>query len=559
MITLARTPRAGVALAALLLTGVHVVVPKVAQGAPSEAVLRTPAGEFQPAKESRYMAWERNTSQRPSHYDVYARVGRGRPFKVNSAGTGAANGGISAGRLVYQQFRRGRSDLKLYNLATRRRSNPRRGVNTAAWEYWPSMSGQWLLFGRLKPKENARQIVLYNLATGASRRLARTKSKRLFLAPGQVSGKFAVWAKCSPKRCNVFRYNSVTKSTSKVPNPGGSQHAPSVTREGVVYFARANSRRCGSAVRLMRFKPGKGSKRVTRLQAGVDIGDTYADTDSFGNLEVLFDRFKCGKQTASDLFSLGFPRMVKLSASVEGDGRVTSSPAGIDCPAKCSRQLRAGTKVTLQARPATAADTFVGWEGACRGTGPCTVTLSTSKSVTARFQRNFGLSVATEGTGAGRVESDPPGISCGSGGGECSHSFPAGTQVVLRADADTGSVFVRWEGACDGASPSCTVTIDGSQSVVAVFDVVPTFPLGVSVAAGGGSVASSPAGIDCPGDCSQSYDQGTSVTLQARPAVGFGFAGWGGDCSATTGPTCDVTMNGPRSVSASFDPVVPSP
>jgi Fe-S cluster biogenesis protein NfuA len=556
MITLAQVRRAGVALAVVLLTGVHVLVPKAAQSAPPEAVVRTSAGEFQPAKESRYMAWERNTSQRPSHYDVYARIGRGRPFKVNSAGTGAANGGISAGRLVYQQFTRGRSDLKLYNLAARRRSNPRRGVNTAAWEYWPSMSGKWLLFGRLKPNTNARRIVLYNLATGASRKLASTKSKRLFLAPGQVSGKFAVWAKCSPKGCNVFRYNSETKSTSKVPNPGASQHAPSVTPGGIVYFARASSRRCGSHVRLMRFRPGKGSTRVTRLRSGVDTGDTYVYTDPFGNSEVLYDRFKCGKRTASDLFSVAFPRMVKLSASVEGAGRITSSPAGINCPGTCSKQLRAGTKVTLEAQPSTGAGTFVGWGGACSGTGPCTVTLDASKSVTARFETRFDLSVDKQGTGGGMVDSQPAGISCGP---ECSHSFPAGTEVVLRANADPGSVFVRWEGACNGASPSCAVTIDGSQSVVAVFDLVPTFPLDVSDPGAGGSVTSSPGGIDCPGDCSQSYDQGTSVTLRATPGADFTFGGWGESCSGTTGPTCDVTMNGARSVSARFDPVAPPP
>jgi hypothetical protein len=416
------------------------------------------------------------------------------------------------------------------------------------------MSGQWLLFGRLKPNTNARRIVLYNLATGASRKLASTKSKRLFLAPGQVSGQFAVWAKCSPKRCNVFRYNSETKSTSKVPNPGASQHAPSVTPGGIVYFARASSRRCGSHVRLMRFKPGKGSTGVTRLKSGVDIGDTYVYTDPFGNSEVLYDRFRCGKQTASDLFSVGFPRMVRLSASVEGDGRITSSPTGINCPGTCSKQVRAGTKVTLQAQPSTSAGTFVGWGGACSGTGPCTVTLNASKSVTARFETRFDLSVAKQGTGGGMVDSQPAGISCGP---ECTHSFPAGTEVVLRANADPGSVFVRWEGACQNTSATCSVAIDGARSVTAVFDLAPTFPLDVSVA-GVGSVVSSPGGINCPGDCSHAYLGGSSVTLEATPGAGFTFGGWGGSCSGTS-PTCAVSMDGARSVSARFDPVAPPP
>jgi hypothetical protein len=551
MITQARSTRAAVALLVLLLSGALVAVPGTAQSAPSDAVVRTAAGEFQPAKESRYMAWERNTAQRPSHYDVYARVGRGPSFKVNSAGTGAANGGISGGRLVCQQFTRRRSDLKLYDLSARRRSNPPRGVNTAAWEYWPSMSEQWLLFGRLNPKRGKRTILLHNLGAGTARKLAGTKSKRIFLAPGQVNGRFAVWAKCSSKRCNVFRYNSVTKSTLRVTNPGVSQHAPSVTRDGVVHFARTNSRRCGSGVRLMRFKPGRGAKRVTRLKGGTDIGDTYSYTDPFGNAEVLYDRFRCGKQTASDLFSVGFPRMVSLSASVEGDGRITSTPAGISCPATCTKELRAGTRVTLTARPATSAGRFVGWGGACSGMGPCTVTLDASKSVTARFETSFTLTVAKQGAGGGVVDSQPAGISCGTA---CSHSFPAGTDVELRANPSPGSVFVRWEGACTGNSASCSVALDGPRNAVAVFDPAPTFSLDVSIA-GPGSVASSPGGINCPGDCSHAYVQGTSVTLDATPSAGFAFGGWGGSCSGTS--TCVVTMDGARSVSARFDPIIP--
>lgn len=45
---------------------------------------------------------------------------------------------------------------------------------------------------------------------------------------------------------------------------------------------------------------------------------------------------------------------------------------------------------------------------------------------------------------------------------------------------------------------------------------------------GGGTVTSSPAGIDCGADCDESYDLGTQVTLTATPAAGSSFAGWSG-------------------------------
>jgi hypothetical protein len=67
-----------------------------------------------------------------------------------------------------------------------------------------------------------------------------------------------------------------------------------------------------------------------------------------------------------------------------GTGTVTSSPAAINCGASCSASYAAGTAVTLTATPA-AGSTFAGWNGACSGTGACTVTMSSGESVTATF------------------------------------------------------------------------------------------------------------------------------------------------------------------------------
>ncbi len=69
-----------------------------------------------------------------------------------------------------------------------------------------------------------------------------------------------------------------------------------------------------------------------------------------------------------------------------GGGRVTSSPAGIDCGASCSASFPAGTKVKLT--PASdATSNFAGWGGACSGTGVCEVTLESNQTVTAAFNK----------------------------------------------------------------------------------------------------------------------------------------------------------------------------
>lgn len=67
-----------------------------------------------------------------------------------------------------------------------------------------------------------------------------------------------------------------------------------------------------------------------------------------------------------------------------------------------------------------------------------------------------------------------------------------------------------------------------------------------------GTVTSSPAGINCGTTCSASFGPGTVVTLTARAIANRVFAGWGGACSGTA-PTCTVTMDAGKTVSASFN------
>jgi hypothetical protein len=72
---------------------------------------------------------------------------------------------------------------------------------------------------------------------------------------------------------------------------------------------------------------------------------------------------------------------------------------------------------------------------------------------------------------------------------------------------------------------------------------------------GTGTVTSSPAGITCGADCSESYPGGTVVTLTAAPASGSTFSGWSGACSGTA--PCTVTGNTPISVTATFTLIPP--
>jgi hypothetical protein len=66
---------------------------------------------------------------------------------------------------------------------------------------------------------------------------------------------------------------------------------------------------------------------------------------------------------------------------------------------------------------------------------------------------------------------------------------------------------------------------------------------------GNGTVVSLPAGIACPGDCSEDYATGTLVTLTATPDTGSVFVGWTGDSGCGDGK---VTLDAGKSCTATF-------
>jgi hypothetical protein len=98
-------------------------------------------------------------------------------------------------------------------------------------------------------------------------------------------------------------------------------------------------------------------------------------------------------QSVTATFTALFPLSVSLAGS--GSGTVTSSPTGINCGRMCSSSFVSGTAATLTATP-NGASNFIGWSGACSGTGTCTVTMNAAASVTATFAlQDFSLTPAS--------------------------------------------------------------------------------------------------------------------------------------------------------------------
>jgi hypothetical protein len=242
---------------------------------------------------------------------------------------------------------------------------------------------------------------------------------------------------------------------------------------------------------------------------------------------------------------------ITVSKSGTGTGTVTSSPPGIDCGSDCSEPYNQGTIVTLTATP-DAGSTFWGWSGDCSNTGPCAVTMNASKTVTAIFQlqptEQYSLTVNKTGTGIGTVTSDPSGINCGE---DCNEAYNQGTNVTLTATPASGSTFGGWSGDADcsdgvvvmNANKTCTATFN-PQLVGYTLTVIKS-------GTGSGTVTSSPAGINCGSDCSETYTKVQKVKLTAKADATSTFTGWSdGGCSGTK--TCTVTVDSEITVTASF-------
>ena len=246
---------------------------------------------------------------------------------------------------------------------------------------------------------------------------------------------------------------------------------------------------------------------------------------------------------------------VTLSTILQGNGAgsISSSPAGIACGTDCTEDYDNGTTVTLTAT-AGSGSAFAGWTGCDSMSGmTCTVMMSAAKTVTATFNlqtQTFPLTVGKAGAGGGTVTSSPAGINCGA---DCSESYNSGTTVTLTAAAATGSAYGSWNGCNSVAGAICTVSMTAAKTVTVTFNLQPqTFALTVGKAgAGGGTVTSSPAGITCGADCSESYNSGTTVTLTPAAATGSVFGSWSG-CNSVSGEI-SVSMSTARTVTATFN------
>jgi len=168
-------------------------------------------------------------------------------------------------------------------------------------------------------------------------------------------------------------------------------------------------------------------------------GTTNLDT-------VLMDANKTVKATFSQIPAGQY----EIRRTIAGSGVVVAEPPG--------PYYSSGAVVTLRAR-ATSGSRFSGWSGDMSGMDTMvTITVNGHKSVIATFAKLKILKLNIRLSQHGGVVLEPPG-----------GTYVEGSQVLLRAQAETGWEFYEWTGDVNGATNPQIVTLNENKEIKAVF------------------------------------------------------------------------------------------
>jgi hypothetical protein len=219
-----------------------------------------------------------------------------------------------------------------------------------------------------------------------------------------------------------------------------------------------------------------------------------------------------------------------------------------------------GTAVTVTAAPA-ANNELASWGQACAGKPvdqPCSLVITGVTNVLATFQKKKFPVTLTFNSIEGGTGSVTGGLTCASGGGECTTLVEYGSDLTIAAVEGPNSVFDGFIG-CEGAASPCELEdIDGPRNVTVTFKSATSnlYTLFVSKVNGqGGTVTGGGGQINCGATCSAGFTANSTVNLTVTSGANYDFTAFSGGTCALNQGTCSVTMdaNG-KQFSATFTP-----
>ena len=255
---------------------------------------------------------------------------------------------------------------------------------------------------------------------------------------------------------------------------------------------------------------------VVQLTATPSGGQSFVGWagDATGSTNPLSVTMTSAKNISA-IFTVG------LTTNIVGGGSIAKSPN--------QTNYTYGSTVQLTATPAVGYS-FAGWSGdTTAATNPLPLPMNRDRNVTATFTPNsYTLTVGTVGSGS--VAKNPN-----------QATYTHGTLVQLTATPAVGYGFTGWSGDTTASTNPLPVPMIANKNLTATF-TINSYTLNVATV-GTGSVSKNPN--------QATYTHGTLVQLTATPGVGYTFAGWSGDTTATTNPL-PVPMIANKNLTATF-------
>ncbi|MEI7513184.1 MAG: hypothetical protein WCJ74_01005 [bacterium] len=232
------------------------------------------------------------------------------------------------------------------------------------------------------------------------------------------------------------------------------------------------------------------------------------------------------KTTASPIYT--------LTISTVGPGEVTDF--GVIHTTNMLLPCGKGTEFELGAFYDKRIAKFIGWSGACSGTGNCNIIMDSSKTVTAIF-----ASLSTTTTPPTPTPVTPPVVTTPTPSTITPVTFP----VVTTPTTPTTITSVTPPVVVTPTTPTPISPTPPTVTPTPVTNppIIYTYTLSVAKPTEGVITSLTDYGIECPGtSCAKEYPQNTTVILKASNMDPL-WGEWGGDCAGETGMYCHLFMD----------------
>ena len=286
-------------LVALLAVGILLVpVAALAVGITPVKVLDKPGSELTPFRNAAYLLYTADTKTRPAHWDVFAKpLAGGAPVRVNATGFNGWAGGFDPGSnaVIYQEWNKSTSDIRLYDLDTQSLLPVPRALHTKAWESSPHISSTYFSFLREVKTAGVWYFHLYiTPRTGGPLTLVASIREHAnqtvdndFLGDHYVS-----WTVCTAT-CTVRVYNIDTQRTRPVPTvKDHPQYASTIDETNKTIFFVRSGFGCGVSVAFFVTSADHLSQPPTKLATLAD-GIDVANAASLDAGDLLYPQVPC--------------------------------------------------------------------------------------------------------------------------------------------------------------------------------------------------------------------------------------------------------------------------